>query len=93
MNAKEIETGVQVAQVALPLAEQLVNFLVGLFHHHAPEATPEQIQGFTDAATQAVADHSAAVAKEAVDAIPPKADSAPQAVTGVVFHGSTPFPR
>lgn len=44
MNMGEIQEGVQIAQTAAPMVEELVKFLVGLFHKHAPKATPDQVE-------------------------------------------------
>lgn len=54
MTTGDIQEGVQIAQVAAPIIEQLVTFLVGLFKKHAPAATPDQIEKGTTVAAHEV---------------------------------------
>jgi hypothetical protein len=50
----EVQTGVEIAQIAVPLVEELVSFFKGLFAKHAPAATVEHLAVAANAAAQVV---------------------------------------
>lgn len=98
MTTGDIQEGVQIAQVAAPIIEQLVTFLVGLFKKHAPAATPDQIEkGTTVAAHEVLTSIADASGNEVpqvahVVAAVQTAIAAPAPEPNVIHLVAAPFP-